>query len=304
MNEGIELDRLVEVDLRQAWAHEAHVFTPWLAEHLDRLSEVIGIPLELEGREIAVEQFAADILARNPQDDTLVLIENQIAPGDHTHLGQIMTYLAGLDARTVIWIASDFREAHLSALKWLNEHTADPFAFFAVRVKVVRIGNSPLAPVFEVLVRPNEWERRLQSAASRSRPRKEAGERRLAFWTRFIERHPDESRFGPARAGSNRWHVLDPMGIVISIYLAVDHVGLFLRGPRGASNGDLYEKLEANHEFLSRRLGESEHNDFGQRFYGDADDPDERDKMIDWLYETATKYETVLTDVFKGVARG
>jgi hypothetical protein len=34
------LGTLVDVDLRQAWKHEAHSFTPWLAENLDRLSRL------------------------------------------------------------------------------------------------------------------------------------------------------------------------------------------------------------------------------------------------------------------------
>ncbi len=74
MDDNPELGRLVEADLREAWAHEAHRFTPWLAQQLDLLGEVIGIPLEHEESEVAVDRFHADILARNPLDDSLVLI--------------------------------------------------------------------------------------------------------------------------------------------------------------------------------------------------------------------------------------
>ena len=158
-----ELGKLEEVDLRQAWPHEARSFTPWLSENIEMLSSVIGIPLELEGQEVAVEQFSADILARNPRDDSRVLIENQLEQSDHGHIGQIMTYLAGLDVNTVIWIAASFREPHLSAIRWLNDHTIEPFAFFAIKLSIVRIADSPMAPVFEVVVKPNTWERQLQS---------------------------------------------------------------------------------------------------------------------------------------------
>ena len=164
-----KLASLENVALREAWDHEALSFTPWLAENLDKLGSEIGLRLELEGREVAVDEFSADILARNPMDDSLVLIENQLEVANHTHLGQVLTYLAGLDANVVIWVAAEFRDAHLSAINWLNEHTVEPFAFFAVRVSVVRIGDSPLAPIFEVLARPNEWERRLQTIAQESR---------------------------------------------------------------------------------------------------------------------------------------
>ena len=86
--------------------------------------------LSLEEREVDVEGFSADLMARDSLDDSLVLIENQLEGSDHTHLGQIMTYLAGLDASTVIWIAREFHEAHLSAIRWLNSHTPDKYAFF------------------------------------------------------------------------------------------------------------------------------------------------------------------------------
>ena len=64
-----------------------------------------------------------------------------------------------------LWIARDFRGPHLSAVRWLNTHTTDDFAFFAIKLRVVQIGDnsSIVAPLFEVVERPNDWERRLQA---------------------------------------------------------------------------------------------------------------------------------------------
>ena len=149
---------LTNVPLREAWSKEDRDFTPWLSEHLEQLGEAVGIDLELIQTEIGLptedDSFAADIFARNLHDDSNVLIENQLEKSDHAHVGQILTYLAGLEARTVIWVAASFREAHLAALRWLNEHTSEEFAFFAVVIKVVRIESSPLAPVFEIVENP------------------------------------------------------------------------------------------------------------------------------------------------------
>ena len=158
------LGRLADVPVREAFAHEAHVLTPWLAANLDRISDAIGIPLEDADTEVTVEGFAADILAHDPANGRKVLIENQLEASDHTHLGQIMTYLAGLEASVMVWIAPTFREPHLAAIRWLNEHTVEPFAFFALRLRVVRIGESDLAPLLEVIERPNDWERAVQRA--------------------------------------------------------------------------------------------------------------------------------------------
>ena len=119
----MDFGELIDVDLREEWPNEANDFTPWLADNLERLSQVIDIPLETEGMEVSVEGFAADILGCNPMDGGRVLIENQLEGTDYRHLGQILTYLAGLEAQTIIWVARRLHGAHLSAIRWLNEHT-------------------------------------------------------------------------------------------------------------------------------------------------------------------------------------
>lgn len=128
MGEAGQLGTLEAVDVRQAWRHEAQDFTPWLAANLDRLASVLGVELECEDTEVRVGPYRADIVARIPQDDSRVLIENQLGDADLRHLGQLLAYLAGLEAKMVIWVATGFDEAHRSAIRWLNEHTADPFA--------------------------------------------------------------------------------------------------------------------------------------------------------------------------------
>ena len=193
------LGALDSVDPREAWDNEAHDFTPWLADNLGHLATAIGIELEREGTEMHVGPLRADIVARNPRDDSRVLIENQLEHADLHHLGQVLAYLAGLEAKTVVWVAKGFDEAHLSALRWLNEHTAESFAFFAVRVRVVRIGDSPLAPVFEVLERPNDWDRRVQDTAQ-TRELTKLGQFRRDFWAHVSKRHPGEAPPGCARS--------------------------------------------------------------------------------------------------------
>lgn len=73
-----DIGRLVDVPPREAWAHEAINFTPWLSKNLDQLAEAIGVQMELEGVEVSVQSFYADILARNLSDGSLILIENQL----------------------------------------------------------------------------------------------------------------------------------------------------------------------------------------------------------------------------------
>jgi hypothetical protein len=251
----IEFGRLEDLPLREAWRHEAHQFTPWLAENINHLAEAIGIPLELTGTEVSVENFSADILARNPMDESVVLIENQLETTDHTHLGQIMTYLAGLEAHTVVWIAPGFREPHLSAIRWLNEHTADGFSFFAVKARVVRIGDSPLAPIFEVVEKPNDWERRLSGQrATAAKGTSDLGDLREAYWNAYVERHP-ETRVRPSRSGYFAVQAGAIPDLRVVLYIGQKDCGIFIRGARGMDASEFNRIVEPRHDALRRLVG-------------------------------------------------
>ena len=154
----LKFGRLQPVELRETWPSEAQDFTPWLAEEetLVLLGQVLGMELELEGQEVNVGGFRADILCKN-EDDAWVLIENQLDETDHDHLGKILTYSAGLNAQTVIWIAEKFREEHRAALDRQNEITDERFRYFGIEIKVWKIGNSLPAPEFNIVSKPNDW---------------------------------------------------------------------------------------------------------------------------------------------------
>jgi hypothetical protein len=145
-----KLAHLEQVDLREVWQNEAGDFTPWLAqeENLKLLGDTIGIGLELEAQEKDVGPFRADILCKDTATANWVLIENQLEQTDHKHLGQLLTYGAGLKAVTVVWIAEKFTEEHRAALDWLNEITSEQFSFFGLEIELWRIAGSPVAPKF------------------------------------------------------------------------------------------------------------------------------------------------------------
>ena len=76
---------------------------------------------------------------------------------DHTHLGQLLTYAAGLKTVTIVWIAQRFTDEHRAALDWLNEVTGDEINFFGLEVELWRIGESAIAPKFNIVSKANEW---------------------------------------------------------------------------------------------------------------------------------------------------
>ena len=154
-----ELGELTKVPLREFWEGEASDFTPWLAreENIGLLGDTIRVELEVEAQERNVGPFRADILCKDISTDNWVLIENQLERTDHSHLGQLLTYAAGLEAVTVVWIAEGFTDEHRAALDWLNEITDEKFSFFGLEIELWRIGDSPMAPKFNVVSHPNDW---------------------------------------------------------------------------------------------------------------------------------------------------
>ncbi len=185
------LGRLEQVDLRDIWTTEAGDFTPWLAgeENLYLLGDAIGMELEFEAQEKDVGPFRADILCKDTATDHWVLIENQLERTDHGHLGQLLTYAAGLKAVTIVWIANRFTEEHRAALDWLNEITDDRFNFFGLEIELWRIGDSPVAPKFNVVCKPNDWSRTIAKEARKVEEEglTEGQQLQLEFWTAFRE---------------------------------------------------------------------------------------------------------------------
>jgi hypothetical protein len=183
------LGHLAKVDLRNIWLSESSDFTPWLAreENLVILAETLGLELELEAQEKAVGPFRADILCKDIGTNAWVLIENQLERTDHAHLGQLLTYASGLEAVTIVWIAARFTEEHRSTLDWLNRITDETFRFFGVEVELWRIGESPAAPRFNIVSKPNNWNKLVTQAARAIDESALTATRsmQLAYWSAF-----------------------------------------------------------------------------------------------------------------------
>ena len=160
-----QLGHLEPVDHRTIWPDEARDFTPWLSNNLDVLGKTLAIDLELDGTEQWVGRFKADIIAKEVSTGDTVLIENQLEKTDHSHLGQLLTYAAGLQAVTVVWIAAEVQDEHRATLDWLNEITDESFRFFGLEIELWRIKNSLPAPRLGIISKPNNWSRVTRKAA-------------------------------------------------------------------------------------------------------------------------------------------
>ena len=204
----MQLGRIITVDIRSVWQNEAGQFTPWLAqeENLAALGEALHLgALTLQSTELRVGEFSADIVAVD-EGGVQVLIENQLAPTDHRHLGQVLTYLAGIgsDEANIVWLATLFREEHRAAIDWLNRSTIGGYDFFAVEIEVIRIGDSAPAPRFNVVAMPNDWARQARQAVRGAAS--EAGALYQQYWLALREvcqEAGEKGRFPKAR--SRQW---------------------------------------------------------------------------------------------------
>ncbi|MFE9188874.1 DUF4268 domain-containing protein [Micromonospora sp. NPDC007208] len=181
------LGKLETVDVRDVWAHEAHSFTPWLLANADVLGEVLGMDLALSAAEHPVGGFALDLIGVDEASNETVIIENQLAGTDHSHLGQLLTYAGGTDPVNVVWLATKFREEHRAALDWLNTRTDEDTRFFGIEISAVRIAGSLPAPLMRLVVQPNDWGKKVKASTHAETT---ASSRALAyqdFWTRFLD---------------------------------------------------------------------------------------------------------------------
>src|SRR4051812_23743868 len=192
MTDSLNLGRIEWLDdIRSVWRDEALTFTPWLLANADLLGEALGIRVYLERTEHAVGGFRLDLIGRDLDHDARLIVENQIEQSDHTHLGQLLTYAAGTDASTIVWIARTFRDEHRTALDWLNEHTGEDVRFFGVVIRALRIGGSLPAPFFELVAKPNDWQKSVRTTTQAQQT--VSDERYRTLWAplyeAFLERH-------------------------------------------------------------------------------------------------------------------
>ncbi len=292
----MDFSELIEVELREAWPDEAGDFTPWLEDNLQRLSRVIGIAIEPDDSQVSVDGFTADVLATFPVNDSRVVIENQLDNTDHAHLGRILSNMARLEAQSAIWVAREFLPAHLSTIRWLNINTPGDFNFFAVRVRAVRIGEfpAPIAPIFEVLEKPHDWDRRVMAL---NQPAQSAGRindrlnrlrrKRSDFWRAYAEQCPSEVDIAEEHSHSNIYHRLG--GALVSQYVADGSVGIYLVEHSRGYDVDAARLVSSYREGLQLNLGDS-----SESLTIDTNNRDNWPDMIDWLHGRLAEYSRVI----------
>ncbi len=251
------LGKLESVSLRDYWVKEDTEFTPWLAdaENLRYLSETVGMELELIDTETKVGPYRADLLCRDTNTESYVLIENQLERSDHLHLGQLMTYAAGLDTVNIIWVAQKFNEEHRAALDWLNRITYEGFLFFGIEIELLKIGDSSPAPKFNIIAKPNDW-----SKSIKTKQQADWGERAGMYrhlWSGLIEcirkNYPNVKTPNPSGLHWMRFQLADSHGVV-SYAPTKKKLSLFLLF-RGDTPEKWFEHVESDVKNFEKEVG-------------------------------------------------
>lgn len=249
----MKLGQLKEIDIRKVWAHEQYNFSSWLAEedNIKLLGNELGLSLAEVETEKFVGNFRCDILCKDEITGKEVLIENQLEPTNHDHLGKIITYASGLDAAVIVWIVAHARDEHASAIEWLNKHTDDEISFFLIEVHAYTIGGSDPAPMFKVVEQPNDFAKSVK-AISHSADLNDSQIKRLEFWTKFNEVLEQRGKpFNKRKASTDHWYSI-AVGSS-QCHISIDlinrenkiRVGLWI-----PDNKELYDKLYTNKEAI------------------------------------------------------
>lgn len=311
MEKDEKFGRMVKVDLRKIWEDEAGDFTPWLAreENITLLGDTIGLEIEAEEEEKSVGNYQADIMARDTSNGSVVLIENQLERTDHKHLGQLMTYTAGLDAITVVWVASKFIDEHRAALDWLNENTDDKFSFFGLEVEVWKIGDSKPAPKFNIVSKPNNWSK--ERKVSVQKGLSDTSKFHLRYWEHF-SKYMEESNTKlkaptPSKARGRSFGIgKTNFQLTVSIRIHQNpHIRCAFRAWY-ASAKPMLRYLEENKPDIEKKFGQplelSEKGVFITLSVSRDTEPkneDEWEEQFKWFEENLVKFDSIFRPIVK-----
>lgn len=300
-------------DLRSVWSHEALEFTPWLAkpENMKLLSETIGVDIEVEETEASVDSFSADIVGIDTNTGRKVIIENQLEDSNHTHLGQIITYAAGKNATTVIWIVKHARDAHKAAIEWLNTHSDEDINFFLIEIELWQINDSLLAPKFNIVEEPNNWSKEIKKTTIETNST--TLQARFNFWTQLNEiAFADaeyKKEFRPRKPSTDHWYTMSIgiPGCYISILYLVQRNEIVIEF--GISNNkELFDSFHSYKNEIEqivgceldwRKLPEKKASRILLAKQFDLSDDTLLNEEIDWIKEYSLKFKKAFAKYHK-----
>jgi len=256
----MKFGKIKKLKLRDIWPHERKDFSPWLSDNIGALGKALGMELELKGTEAAVGDFSLDLLAKDLGTGRTVVIENQLTQTDHDHLGKLLTYAAGFNASTVVWVTDFVRDEHKQALEWLNQRTDEETQFFGVVVEVIKIDDSRPAYSFNPVVSPSEWQKSKKRQISGTVSRR--GEAYRNYFQSLIDELREKYQFTNAKIGQpQNWYTFSSgiSNIPFSASFAMGgkvRTELYIDVGDGEKNKALFDWLYEQRDELQSKVGQ------------------------------------------------
>ena len=254
-----ELGVLVEVPLREVWEHEQYDFSDWLAniKNLQLIGDILGLTLTDVETEKYVGSYRCDIVCKDELSGKIVIIENQLEPTNHDHLGKIITYASSLKASVIVWIVEKAKEEHRSAIEWLNEHIDSTISFFLIELHAVKIGDSLPAARFDVIEEPNDFNIQVKQQNKSSKDNEREGNR-FEFWTMFNDILDKRGLpFNKRKPSTDHWYDF-AIGTTLC-YLTMDLVNKegFIRVKMNIPNSkEQYDLFYDHKDEIEKKIGE------------------------------------------------
>lgn len=253
------IGKLKEVDVRDLWKHEQYDFSKWLAkdENIEYLNEILGLTLVAVDNEVYVGPYRCDLVAKDETSGITVIVENQLEGTNHDHLGKIITYASGLDAKVIVWIVKEAKEEHRAAIEWLNNNTSTDINFFLIEIHAYKIGDSDPAPKFEVVEKPNDFVKRSKTKDREDGEMNKSQAARLYFWEEFNKVVAQRGKpFNIRKATTDHWYdvAIGSSDAHISITL-VNKFGNIVVELYISNNKALFDKLKAQKDSIESDLG-------------------------------------------------
>ncbi|MGI9461736.1 MAG: hypothetical protein ACR2NY_04090 [Alphaproteobacteria bacterium] len=307
---------LTIMDIRDLWPNEPD-FTKWLSNNLSKIAEKIGVDeLIRVDIEYLVGDFKADIVAKD-DNSNFVVIENQFEETDHKHLGQVITYASGIkdeehETKTIIWIVKEARAEHINAIQWLNENISNNIKFFLIKLTVVKIEDSPCAPLFDIIIAPNDFQKTTRDKIKTSEELSEANKNTMEFFKQYIAYiKSDETKDIVSKKYSKGW---------FDVYSSSEYkwlIRLSISTQKGivacrflTKDFDFFEFLKSKEKDIKKDfdIQEIEWRETGRKERGFAfskssnqlnDENNFSTKDFDWLYDISKKIKDIMPKYIK-----
>lgn len=253
----MKIGSLIEIDIRELWIHEQYDFSNWLSkeDNIKLLGDEVGFTLTNVNKEVYVGSYRCDLVATDETSGDKIIIENQLEATNHDHLGKIITYAAGLDAKSIIWIVKQAREEHRAAIEWLNNNTSKEIGFFLLEIHAYKIDNSRPAPMFKIIEKPNDFVKNSKNGYKEGEMTRSQSER-LIFWTEMNKVLVERGKpFNVRKASTDHWYD-------VALGTSQAHITISLISKNNFitievcinNNKELYDKLYALKDEIEEKL--------------------------------------------------